>query len=77
MLEKIEEPDTGCYALIDKCRALVAEGDPERFGNNETVNEACLAATNLCFFGIQGTYQATSDVWPLSPSFAFLLTDFC
>ncbi|KAF6527310.1 hypothetical protein HZS61_010354 [Fusarium oxysporum f. sp. conglutinans] len=64
MLQKIEEPETGCYALTDKCRALVAEGDPERFGNNKTVNEACLAATNLCFFGIQGTYQATSDRSP-------------
>ncbi|KAF9770032.1 hypothetical protein IL306_012477, partial [Fusarium sp. DS 682] len=64
MLQKIEQPETGCYALTDKCRALVVEGDPERFGRNDTVNEACVAATNLCFFEIQGTYQALSDRSP-------------
>ncbi|KAM0242208.1 hypothetical protein ACHAP5_007295 [Fusarium lateritium] len=64
MVEKIEEPETGCYALIDRCRALAKQGDPERFGNNKTVNAACAAATKLCFVDIQGTYGALTDRSP-------------
>lgn len=71
MIEKIEEPKTGCYALIDRCRALAKQGDPERFGNNKTVNAACMAATKLCFFDIQGTYGALSDV--SKPSYQWLM----
>ncbi|KAF4997261.1 hypothetical protein FGRMN_3996 [Fusarium graminum] len=64
MMKQIEEPETGCYALTDRCRALVKQGDPERFGNNKTVNDACAAASNVCFVGIQGTYMAQSDRSP-------------
>jgi hypothetical protein len=58
----ITEPETGCLALIDECRRLADEGDPHSFGNNQTVNEACVAATDLCFNKVQGAYQELSDV---------------
>ncbi|CAJ2503139.1 Uu.00g105330.m01.CDS01 [Anthostomella pinea] len=61
VMGNITEPETGCYALIDNCRALAAEGDPLSFGNNQTVNEACVAATNVCWGVVQGTYGALSD----------------
>ncbi|KAM5351004.1 hypothetical protein ACJ41O_003727 [Fusarium nematophilum] len=60
----IEAPDEGCYALVDQCRGLVAEGDPERYGNNQTVNEACVLATKVCFGDVQGAYGAISDRSP-------------
>ncbi|KAL2693514.1 hypothetical protein Neosp_000074 [[Neocosmospora] mangrovei] len=47
LMAQIVAPDEGCYALIDRCRGLVSEGDPERFGTNKTVNEACVEATML------------------------------
>ncbi|KAF4444415.1 hypothetical protein F53441_11140 [Fusarium austroafricanum] len=61
MLKKTEEPKTGCYALIDKCREAVREGDPQRFGNNATVNKACMGATKLCFIELQGYLAELSD----------------
>ncbi|KAJ3535744.1 hypothetical protein NM208_g7015 [Fusarium decemcellulare] len=64
LMAAITAPDVGCYALIDNCRALVAEGDPERYGTNETVNKACLAAMQVCFLDIQGAYLALSDRSP-------------
>ncbi|WAO88845.1 Hypothetical protein NCS54_00620700 [Fusarium falciforme] len=64
LMTNIVAPDEGCYALIDRCRALVSEGDPERFGTNETVNEACVEATNMCFGVIQGAYGELSDRSP-------------
>ncbi|KAF5003845.1 hypothetical protein FDECE_9638 [Fusarium decemcellulare] len=63
LMAAITAPDEGCYALIDNCRVLVAEGDPERYGTNETVNKACLAAMQVCFVDIQGAYLALSDAW--------------
>ncbi|KAL6354101.1 hypothetical protein LRP88_12435 [Fusarium phalaenopsidis] len=64
LVAKIVAPDEGCYALIDRCRGLVSEGDPERFGTNGTVNEACVEATNMCFGVIQGAYGVLSDRSP-------------
>ena len=58
----IEAPEEGCVALIDGCRSLAEEGDPQSFGLNETVNAACLAATDVCFNKVQGALQAYSDV---------------
>lgn len=62
IMQTIEDPKEGCYTLIDICRALVAEGDPERFGNNKTVNAACVAATSVWFGKLQGIYSLLSDV---------------
>ncbi|KAF4982849.1 hypothetical protein FZEAL_1599 [Fusarium zealandicum] len=64
LIATIEAPDDGCYALINQCRALVREGDPDRFGNNKTVNEACVMATKVCFIDIQGAYGVLSDRSP-------------
>ncbi|KAF5021313.1 hypothetical protein F66182_6711 [Fusarium sp. NRRL 66182] len=64
MLQRIQDPKDGCYALTDMCRALVAEGDPERFGNNKTVNAACAFATQACFVDVQGIYAILSDRSP-------------
>lgn len=62
LLEKLTAPGEGCYDLVDRCRLLVQEGDPERFGSNKTVNEACVAATDMCFGEIQGAYTAFTNV---------------
>lgn len=62
LLEKLTAPGEGFYDLVDRCRALVHEGDSERFGSNRTVNEACVAATDMCFGEIQGAYTAFTNV---------------
>lgn len=58
----IAAPEEGCHALIDNCRAIAKEGDPKSFGYNETVNNACLAATDVCFNKVQGAFSAYSNV---------------
>ncbi|KAF7549366.1 hypothetical protein G7Z17_g6443 [Cylindrodendrum hubeiense] len=50
----------GCYDLIDQCRALQTKKDPQHLGNNAEVNEACVAATGLCFDTIQGAFTAST-----------------
>jgi len=52
----------GCADLIAACRAAAAEGDPLGYGNNETVNELCVGATNFCFGVVQGAYTTYSNV---------------
>ncbi|KFH42341.1 Carboxypeptidase S1 A-like protein [Hapsidospora chrysogenum ATCC 11550] len=64
VMELIEAPEEGCVALIDGCRSLAEEGDPQSFGLNETVNAACLAATDVCFNKVQGALQVYSDRSP-------------
>lgn len=65
VMQNMTDTETGCYGLIDNCRALAAEGDPQSFGTNKTVNDACAAASALCFFKLQAVYQVLSDVsWP-------------
>jgi carboxypeptidase C (cathepsin A) len=46
----------GCRELILNCRALAKEGDPLMFGNNNTVNEACVAADQFCSNQVEGVY---------------------
>lgn len=58
----VAAPDGGCYALIDHCRALAREGDPKSLGHNETVNNGCIAATDVCFNKVQGAVGANSNV---------------
>lgn len=60
--EGITAPETGCYSLIDQCRALAEEGDPEGFGRNATVNSACSVATKYCFLMLQAAYTSMTDV---------------
>ncbi|CAG8027262.1 unnamed protein product [Penicillium nalgiovense] len=51
----------GCKDLIMHCRALAAEGDPQMYGNNETVNKACHNADKFCSNNVEGTYIEYSD----------------
>ncbi|KAJ5805839.1 Carboxypeptidase S1 [Penicillium pulvis] len=46
----------GCKDLITDCRALAAEGDPQMYGNNETVNKACQKANSFCSNAVEGPY---------------------
>lgn len=62
VMELILQPETGCNALIDKCRLLANEGDPLSFGMNQTVNAACGEATNFCFGAVQNMASQHSDV---------------
>lgn len=55
-------PDVGCYDTIRQCRALRAEGDPTGQGTNQTVNEACQAASAVCFGVVLGSYVLTTNV---------------
>lgn len=48
--------DGGCLDQIKTCRAAVVVGDPDGHGTNDTVNSACLQATDFCFSGIQGAF---------------------
>lgn len=50
----------GCKDLIVQCRALAAEGDPQMYGNNETVNKACHDASDLCSNNVEGVYPIFS-----------------
>ena len=61
-MQNLTDLETGCYGLIDNCRALAAVGDPGSLGTNQTVNQACAQAAGLCFFELQGAYQVLSDV---------------
>lgn len=50
------------YGLIDQCRSVVSELDPEGTGAVDEVNEACMAALQLGFGMIQGAYTELSNV---------------
>lgn len=55
-------PQVGCYDTLATCRALRAEGDPTSQGNNQTVNEACVAASSVCFGVVLDSYIAVTNV---------------
>lgn len=61
-MKNITAPDIGCFALLNKCRALAKEKDPEGYGTDDEVNEACVLASNVCFILIQGAYGTYGDV---------------
>jgi len=46
----------GCRDKIQHCRAVAAEGDPQMYGNNHTVNRACQEADRLCSNAVEGAY---------------------
>jgi Serine carboxypeptidase len=52
----------GCRDLIQQCRALGEQGDPQQLGSNATVNEACAGATQFCATFVLGAYDALSNV---------------
>ncbi|KAL1982279.1 hypothetical protein VTN96DRAFT_1588 [Rasamsonia emersonii] len=51
----------GCKDLLKHCRALAAENDPNAFGNNATVNDACAYAAIWCTTNVEGPYVENSD----------------
>ena len=55
-------PETGCEDLIKKCREVAAANDPNSLGNDAEANEACTAATAVCFGVVQGAYTEVSNV---------------
>lgn len=62
VMQQVVAPKTGCYDAVDECRALAKEGDPHGYGNNETVNQACLFATEACFGKVLSPYMEVSNV---------------
>jgi hypothetical protein len=62
----------GCKDLILHCRALASQGDPNFYGNNDTVNEACMTADAFCSNNVDGVYPEFSgrsyyDIAHLNP----------
>lgn len=64
--------DGGCLDQIKTCRAAVVVGDPDGHGTNDTVNSACLQATDFCFSGIQGAFLQLEPAVRLSLSDSFI-----
>lgn len=62
VMGNLTAPEIGCYDRVKQCRKARAEGDPTSQGNNNTVNEACMAASTVCFDVVMGSYNAVSNV---------------
>lgn len=81
MVRDFNQPDTGCLALITKCRALADKLDPGGYANNEKVNAACRKADGYCMARVEERYydaasRADHDIAaprhnPYPPSFLF------
>ncbi|KAL8911589.1 MAG: hypothetical protein Q9171_003254 [Xanthocarpia ochracea] len=54
--ENFNCPETGCRALILECQARANEGDANGTGNNDTVNQACSAASLHCDNEVEAQY---------------------
>ncbi|KAL8918927.1 MAG: hypothetical protein Q9172_005195 [Xanthocarpia lactea] len=59
-LENFHRPETGCKALILECQARANEGDANGTGNNDTVNQACRAASLHCGKEVEAQYNQES-----------------
>ncbi|CAI4211272.1 unnamed protein product [Parascedosporium putredinis] len=80
----ITAPEVGCNDLIAACRKAADAEDPESKGNNDSVNEICATASQVCFGVVQGAFTALSGrspfdislvnpaVYPPEQSFMFL-----
>ncbi|EXJ66818.1 uncharacterized protein A1O5_10013 [Cladophialophora psammophila CBS 110553] len=55
----ITKPE-GCMDLVKTCRSLGQIGDPGFNGNNQTVNEACIGASEVCF-GIMSAFDLLNN----------------
>lgn len=62
VLGNLTAPEVGCYDTLATCRALRAEGDPTGQGNNQTVNDACVGATAVCFGVVLDSYVTATNV---------------
>ena len=59
-VDNFNRPDTGCRDLIVNCRNMAAVGDPDATGNNDTVNQACVAASVYCSNEVESQYINSS-----------------
>ena len=59
-VDNFNRPDTGCRDLIINCRNIAAVGDPDATGNNDTVNQACIAASVYCSNEVESQYINSS-----------------
>lgn len=64
----------GCRDLIEQCRELGEQGDPDWIGANQTVNEACILATDYCTFYVMGAFNALNNVCPGRDLLLYVLT---
>ncbi|KIY01041.1 uncharacterized protein Z520_03707 [Fonsecaea multimorphosa CBS 102226] len=58
-MDNITKPK-GCMDLMNTCRSLGQTGDPDFNGNNQTVNSACMAASESCS-GIMSAFDALNN----------------
>jgi hypothetical protein len=49
LVKNVTDPEQGCIAITQNCRELANVGDPDFYANNQTVNDYCALATELCF----------------------------
>lgn len=61
VIQNMVEPG-GCGDQGRYCKELQDASDPDNYGNNETVNNACLAAFGGCWENVYGPYEALSGV---------------
>ena len=54
------KPETGCLALILKCQAEEAQGDPFNYGTNQSVSDVCIQAVYICQSYVDGIYDQVS-----------------
>lgn len=59
-VDNFNRPDAGCRDLIVNCRNMAAVGDPDATGDNNTVNQACIAATIYCQNEFESQYINSS-----------------
>lgn len=55
-------PKTGCADLIKACRETANANDPGSFGTDAEANQACVAASTVCYGAVQGAFTEFSDV---------------
>ncbi|OAX82780.1 hypothetical protein ACJ72_02868 [Emergomyces africanus] len=60
MLDAYHKPG-GCSEQLENCRKLTHEGDPNHYGNNLTVNQACREASGACL-GVEEPYTTASGL---------------
>ena len=59
-LDDWSKPESGCLARILECQALEAQGDPNNYGNNSTVSDACYQAIYICSNYVDEVYDQVS-----------------
>ena len=60
LVQSWEKPG-GCRDKIINCQNLANIGDPNFYGNNDTVNAVCADADNYCSNDVEGFYYEDLD----------------